>query len=107
MQTIKAFDPIGAEMLAYIYKAIGDFNHFPSVPYLMPILENSAVVVWDNYCRSAGFDNRAVSYMISALVKLANKYRLDGLYESALVCVSLADKFRSGEITILDRVHLN
>jgi hypothetical protein len=97
--TIKAFELIHYQWIAVIHEAIEGFNHFPSVPYLAPIVSGESVVVWNNLDRAT--DNQAASYLIPALVKLANRYRRDGLSISAADACWLADKFRNSEMTVV------
>jgi hypothetical protein len=93
--TIKAFELIHDQWIAVIHEAIEG----SSVPYLAPIVSGESVVVWNNLDQAT--DNRAASYLIPALVKLANRYRRDGLSISAADACWLADKFRNSEITVV------
>ena len=104
METITAFDSIHACWMAIIDEAIENNKRFSAVPYLAPIVEGRASVVWNNLDRSG--DNRAASDLIIALIAQGNRYRRNGLDISAADCTFIVDKLKSGEMTVIDNCHL-
>ena len=104
MTTITAFDSIHGCWMAIVDEAIENNKRFSAVPYLAPIVEGRASVVWNNLCRTG--DNRAASDLIIALIAQSNRYARNGLDISAADCMFIVNKLKSGEMTVIDNCHL-
>jgi hypothetical protein len=103
--TITAFDSVHACWQAIIDESIENNIRPVAVPYLAPILDGYATVVWNNLCRK-DTDSRAVCDLIIALIAQSNRYRRNGLEVSAADCMFIIDKLKSGEMTVIDNCHL-
>lgn len=86
--------------------AINGWKRPASLAYLGPIQNGHAVVVWDDHSVGNGTDNRAVSHLIPALVRLGHKLERNGCATSAADCRWLASEFKRGKLTVIDRCHL-
>lgn len=105
--TVAAFERVHAVWQMLIDESIERFGHFPSVPYLAPILSGESVVVWNHLDRQVGTDNRAASYLMLALVAQANRWERDGLDRSAADARWLVQRIADNVMTVVGAHHLD
>lgn len=101
-----AFERVHESWQAVILEAIKGWRRPLATPWLAPILDGTAAVVWDNESQSKGYDNQAVTHLLPALLAQANRYERMGLGCSASDCRWIADQLRAEEMTVVNAYHL-
>ena len=105
--TIAAFDRVHSSWQELILASVRQWRRPLSVPYLAPLLTGETVAVWDNLNRCRGCDNQAVTHLLPALLRHANRLEREGLEVSAADCRWLAHQLQDESLTLIGAHHLN